>query len=593
VPALALAALALVACETTAEVDVKTYVGESWAQKDPELSQKAAKDVIGTALAEWWGELEDAQASIEGVPATVHPPRNEKQLDELIGAIRTGPLDELGGPARRIAAADATLWPRIRAGLLAERKAPKGDYRSLLAAIGGDVPNKFGYFALAWKKAHGHTVKLSEDWFEDLLALPRSKVSPNLLKVYRDCVLTTAYLRAASNIGKDPAASRDVSNALLDAAYVHQGTFRDEVARALAAVGDEAVPHLIVSAISPSDRARDREKPEVRRALFAQHSLDKLDRLHPGRATAAVRDDPRLLAATLAAYGVARPGEAAPVLLEFLDDRSPAVRKAAREAFANYVDGPPPQVSARRVRLIGGGEGVALAYLSYRERARLAIRDKIAVDAPALLEEECELKREDGRWDKKCEEQPARLYRAYVHWLDLRRELEQATKIDAALADPDPDAGALALDRLLAVSPDIGQRDRLATFFGDLAQAKLDEGDGPRAAALFRKASVLERDFDPEHARELHVAALRTEASLEELPRAGRLMLLRRAAELEPDDADIAAEVERVQAEPALASTRELPGNRLLGGIGLVSVALFAIGLVGAPLRRRLLTTPR
>jgi hypothetical protein len=48
-----------------------------------------------------------------------------------------------------------------------------------------------------------------------------------------------------------------------------------------------------------------------------------------------------------------------------------------------------------------------------------------------------------------------------------------------------------------------------------------------------------------------------------------------------------------VQAEPALASTRELPGNRLLGGIGLVSVALFAIGLVGAPLRRRLLTTPR
>jgi tetratricopeptide (TPR) repeat protein len=431
-------------------------------------------------------------------------------------------------------------------------------------------------------------VKLSEDWFEDLLALPRSKVSPALLKVYRDCVLQTALLRAASTIGRSPGLARDVADTLLETAYVHQGTFRDEVSRAIAAVGDELVPHLVVFGISPSDRARDQDKPEVRRALFAQHSLDKIDRLHPARATTAVREDPRLLAATLAAYGLARPGEAASVLLDFVDDRSPAVRKAAREAFANYVFGPPPTVSARRVRLIGGGTGVALAYLSYRERARLAIRERLGAEAPALLEEECELKREDGRWDKRCEEQPARLYQAYVHWLDLRRELDQTARIDAALADPDPDAAALALDRLLAVSPDIGQRDRLAKFFGELAQAKLDAGERQRAAALFRKASMLERDRDPERARALHVAALRAEADLAELPRAGRLMLLRRAADLEPDDREIAAAVERVQAEPALVRSAEVGGNRLLGGIGLLSVCLFALGLLGAPLRRRL-----
>lgn len=549
--------------------------------------------MIRTALSEWWGDLQDAETKTEGAPATVHPPRTQRQLDELVDAIRSGPLDEIGGPARRIAAADAELWPRIREGLLAERKAPKGDYRSLLLAIGGDVPNKYGTFALAWKKAHGHNVKVSTDWFEDLLALPRSKVSPNLLKVYRDCVLTTAYLRAASQIGRDPALSRDVADTLLDAAYVHQGTFRDEVSRAIAAVGDEAVPHLVVFAISPSDRPRDQDKPEVRRALFAQHTLDKIDRLHPARATAAVRDNPRLLAATLAAYGVARPGEAASVLLDFVDDRSPAVRKAAREAFAAYVTGPPPKLAARRVRLIGGGTGVALAYLTYRERARLAIRERIAADAPALLEEECALEREDGRWDTHCEKQPLRLWQAYVHWLDLRRELEQTAKIDAALADPDPDAAALALDRLLAVSPDLDQGDRLAAFFGELAQRKLDSGEGARAAALFRKASMLEHDRDPARARALHVAALRTEASLDEVPRAGRLMLLRRAAELAPEDRQVAAAIERVEAEPALVSTAEIPGNRLLGGIGLVSVCLFAVGLVGAPLRRRLLATPR
>ena len=39
-----------------------------------------------------------------------------------------------------------------------------------------------------------------EDWFSDLLALPTGRVSRGLTKVYRDCVLQTALLRAAAMV---------------------------------------------------------------------------------------------------------------------------------------------------------------------------------------------------------------------------------------------------------------------------------------------------------------------------------------------------------------------------------------------------------
>src|SRR5690606_6880752 len=174
--------------------------------------------------------------------APTHPPRDRAEFEALQDEIRRGPIDELGGPARRLAEAPASSWPAIREALLADRRAPKGDYRTVLAVIGGDVPDRYGHFAIAWKKKHGHPVLLSEDWFEDLLAMPRSRISAPLLPVYRDCVLQTALLRAARNLGRDPALADAVVETLLDAAYHHHGTFRDEVSRALADVGAEGIP---------------------------------------------------------------------------------------------------------------------------------------------------------------------------------------------------------------------------------------------------------------------------------------------------------------------------------------------------------------
>ncbi|MGH1341160.1 MAG: hypothetical protein ACRBN8_06390 [Nannocystales bacterium] len=569
--------------QETPEVEVNTYIGKSFERSDPELARKAAEKVLAALADEFAASTPKAPVVVDTV--TTHPPTTPDEFDELVTAVRRGPLDELAGPARRLAASDPSLWPQIRERLLAERKAPKGDYRSLLGAIGGDVPNKYGYFARAWKRAHGHDVKLSSDWFEDLLTLPRGKVSPGLLSVYRDCVLETSLLRATSKVGSSqPEQTADVVEALLDAAYLHRGTFRDEVGRAMLAVGDEAIPALVEASLSPSKRKRDQDKPEVKRAKYAELILDKMDRLHPARATEAVQTSPRLLAKVLQSYAIRRPGEGAAVLLAYSDDRSAPVRTAARASFDAYVTGPAPKSAGRTVRLLGGGTGKALAYLNYRDRARLALAERLGEQAPELLEPECEVVSETGKVDTRCEQQPARHAKAYMEWLDARRSKAQRAAVDAALANADLDGGADALDRLIAQG-ELAEPVRVATFFADYA-ADLQAGSPERAAALYRKASMLLRDQDEGRSSALHAEALAVEASLEDLPRTGRLMLIDRALEVR-DDADLRASRAALASAPAFeaASVRRV---RLWAGAGLVTAVLLACGLLGGPLRRRL-----
>lgn len=569
--------------QETPEVEVNTYVGKSFERTDPELAREAAEKVLAALADDFSAANPEPPAVLDTV--TTHPPTTSEEFAELVAAVRKGPLDELAGPARRLAASDPSLWPEIREHLLAERKAPKGDYRSLLGAIGGDVPNKYGYFARAWKRAHGHDVKLSGDWFEDLLSLPRSKVSPGLLSVYRDCILETAMLRATSRVGSaDPKQTQEVVAALLDAAYLHRGTFRDEVGRALVAVGDEAIPALIVASLSPSKRKRDQDKPEVKRAKYAELILDKTDRLHPARATEAAQTSPRLLAEVLQAYAIRRPGEAASVLLAFSDDRSAPVRAAARASFDAYVTGPAPKSAGRTVRLLGGGTGKALAYLNYRDRARLALLERLGEQAPELLEPECEVVSETGKVDTQCEQQPARHATAYLSWLDARRAKTQRLAVDAALANADHDVGAEALDRLIAQG-ELTEPVRVAAFFASYAE-QLQTETPKRAAALYRKASMLLRDHDRERSTALHAEALAVEASLEDLPRTGRLMLIDRALEAR-DDAELRASRAALASAPAFEAN-SIGRVRLWAGAGLITAVLLACGLLGGPMRRRL-----
>ncbi|MEM6995158.1 MAG: hypothetical protein AAF721_31895, partial [Myxococcota bacterium] len=422
----ALVCLAAVGCQRAPSVQIEAWVGPQHAKNDDARRAAEAEKVARAAMAEMFPtQTSEADEAAKVIKLAAHPPETPAELEGLIKALREGPLAEIAGPAHRIAAADATLWSELKALMLAERRAPKGDYRSLLAAIGGDVPNRYGHFSLAWKKAHGHRVKLSEDWFADLLSLPRSKVSPVLRKVFRDCVLQTALLRASSRIGQTPALTQDVVGALLTAAYHHQGTFRDEVGRAVQGIGDEAIAVLVRSAVLPDGRIRD-EDPAVQRARYAAVQLDRMDRLHPQRAIDAVRADPRRLTEVLAAYGDAKVGEAAAPLLDYVDAMDPTVRATARASMFAYVEGPPPKARRRTIRLLGGETSSARAYLTYRQRAAVALTERLAAEEPQLLEPDCGPPRrgEDTRTPaqiRACAGQPLRHLQAYVQHLDARR----------------------------------------------------------------------------------------------------------------------------------------------------------------------------
>ena len=580
-------ALGIAGCgDPLPEVEVSTHVGPSHARHDELQRREHARTVATTVLA----GLLPRKGTASDVPALhdapVHPPADAAQFERLVEAVREVPLDEVGGPARRLAAAGPEVWPSTRKALLAERKAPKGDYRSLLDAIGGDVPNRYGHFARAWKKAHGHDVKLSQDWFEDLLSLPTGRVTAGLRAVYRDSVLQVALLRAAAAVGaSDPTLTREVVATLLDAAYLLEGTFRDEVGRAIVAVGDEAVPHLLRESNYTSPHRDEREDPLALRAEYARLQLDKMDRLHPERATAAVREDPRRLVALLEAYEEVRPGEAAAVLLELADAAEPAVRDAAQKAFRAYVEGPPPAARGRTIRLLGGGTSTAFAHLTHRQRAAIAIRERMEADAPTLLEPVCEVKREDGTIDRWCEGQPERLTRAYLGWLHERRRAADERAIAAALAEPDVRARVEQLDRLLAGNPTLEGAARLVPVYEDAAEVALADGDAARAGQLLRKAAQLGDATDAPNAaagaEALRVRALLAEASVPELRREGRRMLLASAQQLAPEDPRIGAalaELDRVEA-PA-ASTRWAP-------VAGMVLALWGLGALGSWRRRR------
>jgi hypothetical protein len=622
-PALSLTLLALTACGDAPQVEVVTRVGEPApraaadgllaralmlrADRERELADPALDAMLAALPAE-----EDAPAPrppraaappVAGIlqvlsdmspktAAPTSPPTRADEFAALLAALERAPAGELAPIADALAQTPASLWPEVEAALLAERKARKADYKALLSLIGGDVPNRYGHFELGWKKAHGHTVKLSEDWYADLLALPAGRVGKALRGIYRDCVQTAALLRAASAIGCDPARSEQVVEALLAAAYVHDGTFRDEVGRAIRRLGEPAIPALLRRSVPPP--LPDDEEAAVvvragvpfRRAEYARVQLDRMDRLHPRKAIAAVRDDPRLLADLLAAYGVARLDDAAAPLLEHVDAPIPRVRAAARAAFLAYVEGPPPRTEHRTVRLLGGRTGDGPARLNYRDFARLAIRERVAADHPDLLEPECRPITQAGTRDRACEAQSLRLATAYFARLEAHRRAREQAQVDAALAASDRAATVAILDALLAENPELEMRAQLVPTYEAAADEAEAAGDRRRAAGLLRKSAALLAAEDPGRSDRLRLRALLVEAEIDALAPEGRAMLLATAEALAPDDPAVAAALARTAARPARVEDAGLPRKAGLAALAVAAGLLLLLAL-GHLLRAR------
>ncbi|NVB41519.1 hypothetical protein G6O69_27015 [Pseudenhygromyxa sp. WMMC2535] len=583
-----LLALSLIGCaDAPAEVVIDTRVGESFRAKQeaPSPAAIAERAALYVEIVEtWWAEREDfaparratdEQATDKAPELPIDfepkPPRDQKAFSALVHAVREGAIDELGVPVRNLAEAGPELWPEIQAILSTERERPKREYKHVLGVIGGDVPNRYGYFDLHWKKAHGYSVRLSEDWYEDLLGLPTARISKALRPVYRDVLLTAALLRASAKIAAEqPALVDEIVVTLLDAAYVHDGTFRDEVGRAVDALGDPAIPALLRESFPPED-AKEGSTPE-RRAEYATVCLDRMDRLHPQRAIDAVSDDRRLLAAVLSAYGVVREGEAAPLLLDFVDADQPGIRAAAREAFEAYVVGPLPRARRKSIRLLGGQTTERKAELSYREHARLAIRERLAAEAPELLEDECDLYMAGGVVDPKCEAQPERLFGVYLERLDERRSARRDQLIGQALSSQDRAAGAATLDTLLTTgeAPTAEEARLFAPHYIAVAEEAAAAGEPARAAQLLRKSAMLLADDEPEQASALTVDALLLEASVTGMDLRGRGMLLATAEDLSPDDPEVAGALAQLELDRAVS------GGTLRKRLGLGVLALLA-----------------
>lgn len=582
-----LLALGVLACVgRQPEVVIETRVGED--------QRSTGRSLLETIRGEWAtprvgaaSEPDPAASETEVEPDRPaielrydpSPPHDRQQLDAQVLALREGPIDEAGLITRNLAQADPTLWPELRELLVRERERPKREYVQVLALIGGDVPNRYGHFDLHWKKAHGYQVRLSEDWFEDLLGVEPARISKPLRPVYRDSLLTVALLRAASGIARtEPRLVGEILAVLLDAAYVHEGTFRDEVGRAIHAIGNLAIPHLMRESMTGQD-ARNEDAIEARRAAYARHCLDRMDRLHPSRAIDAVADDRRLLADTLAAFAITREGEAASLLLDWVDADAPGVRAAARKAFEAYVTGPAPQIRRKEIRLYNGHTSTQRAELSYREHARLAIRDRVNKQAPDLIEPECQLWLAGGLIDHECERQPERLFSAYLGRLDERRLARRDTIVAQALSHSDRRAGAALLDTLLSDGSEPPAPDLIAPFYIAVAREAELGGDRARAAQLLRKSAMLLADVVPDRARDLTVDALILEARADEVDVAGQAMLLGTARDLDPDSPVIgqaiaALEQQRGQSSAAL---REQLGWTLIG----LFAALGVLGLIG------------
>ncbi|MFV8756017.1 hypothetical protein ACNOYE_36155 [Nannocystaceae bacterium ST9] len=601
----------LLGCDPPAEVVIDTRVEtpsvrspveieiEEEEPAPPDLDDlRLQAEMVGERALHWWTAFGSGTSSV-GTPGSgsdlvplapvLGPPTNRAQLEATLAAVRKGPIDEVGAAVRNLAAADPAVWPEIRELLLAEREHGKREYKHVLATIGGDVPNRYGTFDLHWKKAHGYQVKLSEDWFEDLLSLDTARISKGLQPVFRETLLTCALLQAAPKIAAaDPSRVDEVVDTLLDVAYVHEGTFRDEVGRSIDAIGDPAIPWLMQHSVPPENAKED--SPEERRAAYAVFCLDRMDRLHPQRAIEAVADDRRLLAAVLRNFAITRDGEAAPHLLAWIDSDAPGVRRAAREAFEAYVTGPLPKLRRKSIRLFGGRTTEKVAELGYREQARLAIRALLAEQAPDLLEPECRLFLPGHVVDETCERQPERLFRAWVARLDERRTTRRDKLVSAALTRPDHEVGAAMLDTLLTEGGEPPDPSLIAPHYAEVARTLADRGERAKAAQLLRKSAMLIADLEPARARELTVDALALEAEVEGVDERGRAMLLHTASELDPDSPTIAASLERIEVERERADD-PLRRRVTLGVIGLL-LALALLAALGRRLGPWLLDEP-
>jgi hypothetical protein len=252
------------------------------------------------------------------LPELPHAPDELKQatlaelaeVDELLGRISGDDADARDDAVRGILELTPRLVPAIRKRL--DDLSASSDKNALKQLLGDtrraakDEPHDDAPGAPEEKPASG----------PDYLALLVARTKPSSA-TWRDLVKVVALSRMLEHIGTTPAA-----RGIIDV-YVRFGDFlRIDTQRALARLGDRAVPALLEARRHPSEKI----------AHWAARQLDMLGRAAPSQAVQIT--DPEILADVLRAYGRTHDLDAARIVVSFAGSERGQLRTASRQAIA-------------------------------------------------------------------------------------------------------------------------------------------------------------------------------------------------------------------------------------------------------------------
>jgi len=329
---------------------------------------------------------------------------------------------------------------------------------------------------------------------DDWWALIMASAAPER-GAWRDLATIVGLSRVLAKIATTPAVRE------LGALFASYGELlRSDVERQLVTLGDRAVPALIEMRRSESKEQR----------VFALKLLEALGKAIPGEAVQT--GDDQLLAEVLLAYGRAKEVDAARVILSFANSDRRQIREAARQSV-----------------LLLGDSGQLPVRESYEN-----MTNQKALDA--------------WGWEQTARE----LFRVF----DRARLVDAYALMDEGLAafrQQNMEKAAGAFDRALARDPSFERRAEMAPAYLAFARA-LKKDDPARARAHLRQS--LRVDPQGPLARQAESELLVLEAK----DRATHGIVddgsLRRALELDPDNADARAELLRIEAESDARSGR-------------------------------------
>ncbi|HET9621156.1 MAG TPA: hypothetical protein VFP84_07310 [Kofleriaceae bacterium] len=396
-------------------------------------------------------------------------------LDQLVAAAddaaRKALIPQLDELAPR--AVDA-----IGAWLARPHKSDVAARRAVLADIKASVPDKTGKFITPQRQT-GKEQKADDDldWLAALWAVPAGDAR-------NEVIADVIAIRALAQSKDLRAAKRIFETAFGDDTMI----YRDECGRYLRKMEPVSIPALTLES-----QGKDADHKR-----YATWQLERLDRQEPDKALDAALGDEALTIAILQVFRKTHHREAVHAVWRRINADSPRVRKAAREAWMDYITGPPPPPAPTAKLNLPGGKKTKKPkplWLTYRELADNELRkaanellhEDYPIDDPSL---------EDTEHEKKptpidLEEVTARLF-AYFDAERAKREGAQWAE-----AKQKADAGDLAtavqlVDRMIATNPDRPERADMAKLYfawGKQLETKQAWAD---AAAAYSKAHGLD-----------------------------------------------------------------------------------------------------